>query len=112
MPMIRIITDSEKPDINLEKAVTQISAEMGMESSRLNLMLEAYEADTFYRGCGGRFPIIQISARRHNGVEWIQRLMSASAKAVAGQLSLRSEDVTVITHYIEDGLLLDKGSFV
>ena len=111
MPIIKIFTQKDDQKLNIKTASELISSEMGIEPERLNLFVEAYTSGKSYRASGNDSPIINISARAHNGQEWIQRLMAASAKAVAAQLNVSEDSVIVYAHQIEDGYLLMNGKF-
>ena len=112
MPIIRVLIQREDQKLDPKAALLEISADMGIKPERLNLFVEAYPSGWSYRASGIDSPIINISARTHNGQEWIQRLMTASAKAVARQLSLSEERVVVYAHLIEDGYFLADGKFI
>jgi len=111
MPIIKIFTQKDDQKLDLKTAAELISADMGIGPERLNLFAEAYSSGNCYRASGNDNPVINISARAHNGQEWIQRLMAASAKAVAAQLNVSEDSVIVYAHEIEDGYLLINGNF-
>jgi hypothetical protein len=109
MPIIRVLIQRDDQKLDPKAALFDISSEMGIDPERLNLFVEAYPFGTCYRGSGNDSPIINISARTHNGQEWIQRLMTASARAVAKQLDVGEERIVVYAHLIEDGYFLANG---
>ncbi len=112
MPFIKIFTQKDDQKLDLKKLVKEISADMGVEPERLNIFTEAYPSGSSFRASGNDSPVIDISARAYNGQEWIQRLMTASSKAVAEQLNVSEDSINVFVHPIEDGYLLMNGKFV
>lgn len=112
MPIIRVLLQSDKQKIDPKAALMDISADVGVEPERLNLFVETFMQDSCFRASGITSPIINISARAHNGREWIQSLMAASTKAVAKQLQVSEDSIMVYVNFIEDGYLLSNGKFI
>ena len=110
MPFIAITLKEPAPVLDLERMTREISAAAGIGPERLNLVVNTYSADRYYRGSGSKSPVIHITIRRHNGPEVIQSLMRAAAGAVSAQTGTEASKVTVCVSLMDDGYFLSGGT--
>lgn len=110
MPFITINVKEPVPALNLKQMVQEMSTETGLAPERLNLVVNTYSDDRYYRGSGSTAPVVHIAVRAHNGVNLIQSLMKSAAKAISAQSGVDADKVVVYVHPIEDGFFLSGGS--
>ncbi|MPM76051.1 hypothetical protein SDC9_123046 [bioreactor metagenome] len=112
MPMLTFNLPNQELSLDLPSLSQEISAATGIDASRLYLMVRPYAPGQFYLHGGRGLPLVHIAVRRHNGPETIQKLMLATAEAVAKQVQVRPEDIAVYVHPIEDGHIFSRGSIL
>lgn len=112
MPYITVKLPKEEYKIDIVKLAKDISEKADLEMNRINLILEYFNKDTFYKGIGNDFPAVHIEAGSRNGKEFIQNLMKVTVQLVEEQLNLEKNCITGYSHPIEEGYLFLRGTLV
>jgi phenylpyruvate tautomerase PptA (4-oxalocrotonate tautomerase family) len=111
MPFITVKVPKKEMKLDIAKLGNDISEKANLEIHRVNLMVDYYDEDTFFKGADNDYPVVHLAASAGNGIDFIQNLAKTTATLVEEQLELPANSVFAYCHPIEKGYLIVNGEF-